>query len=408
MAINKVVNKQAKSHGAMRNVIEYVLQDKKVREGYVEITGPFPYERINWDNVYKAFLNEKKIWNKDSGRMYAQNIISFHKNEMITPSQCLDIGKDFCNEFFPNHQCLISVHQDKGHLHCHIITNSVSFVDGRKLHQTKKDLEKQKFFTNGLCLNRGLTIAEKGMHFDGTAIDEGEVISWNKDKYNLLLNDSKKSFLAECAMAIIETLKRCFNREMFLSGMKGRGWQVNWEDKRKHITFINDKGNKVRDSNISKTFAMNISKEGLTNEFERQNEQRIKSERENAELASYYSEVRSAISEIDNARTITNDTELKIRDECAVTRIESSESQWTLRGYTDDTESVLAESRANRRSQKARQAESGAKRDDSLSKRADRDYEQERLRLYEEQSIRSEALQARKPIKERTSSHRGR
>ena len=66
MAINKVVNKQAKSHGAMRNVIEYVLQDKKVREGYVEITGPFPYERINWDNVYKAFLNEKKIWNKTS------------------------------------------------------------------------------------------------------------------------------------------------------------------------------------------------------------------------------------------------------------------------------------------------------------------------------------------------------
>lgn len=41
MAVNKVVNKSTKSHGAMRNVIEYVLRDDKVREGYVDITGPY-------------------------------------------------------------------------------------------------------------------------------------------------------------------------------------------------------------------------------------------------------------------------------------------------------------------------------------------------------------------------------
>ena len=60
MAVNKVVNKSTKSHGAMRNVIEYVLRDDKVREGYVDITGPFNYEQINRDNVYRSFLDEKK------------------------------------------------------------------------------------------------------------------------------------------------------------------------------------------------------------------------------------------------------------------------------------------------------------------------------------------------------------
>ena len=69
MAINKVVNKSTKSHGAMRNVIEYVLQNKKVKEGYVSITGPYAPEVINWDNVYKAFLQEKRLWHKDNGRM---------------------------------------------------------------------------------------------------------------------------------------------------------------------------------------------------------------------------------------------------------------------------------------------------------------------------------------------------
>ena len=104
MAINKVVNKSTKSHGAMRNVIEYVLQDKKVKEGYVAITGPYTPEKITWDNVYQSFLQEKKLWNKDNGRMYAHNIISFHKDEAITPAQALEIGQEFVDKFFPqNH-----------------------------------------------------------------------------------------------------------------------------------------------------------------------------------------------------------------------------------------------------------------------------------------------------------------
>ena len=47
MAVNKVVNKQSKSHGAMRNVIEYVLRDDKIKEGFVDITGPYTPEKID-------------------------------------------------------------------------------------------------------------------------------------------------------------------------------------------------------------------------------------------------------------------------------------------------------------------------------------------------------------------------
>ena len=74
MAINKVVNKSTKSHGAMRNVLEYVLRDEKIKEGFVEITGPYDADTINYDSVYQAWLAEKRLWDKDSGRMYAHNI----------------------------------------------------------------------------------------------------------------------------------------------------------------------------------------------------------------------------------------------------------------------------------------------------------------------------------------------
>lgn len=281
MAINKVVNKKTVTHGAMRNVLEYVLRDKKVREGYVDITGPYSGETINYDEVYQAWLREKKLWNKDSGRMYYHNIISFHKDEKVSPEEVLELGRLFADKFFPGFQNLIVVHQDKDHLHAHIVSNSVSFLDGHKYHQSNKTLKRQKEFTNDLCRERGLTIAEKGRHFDGSLIEEGEIMAWSKDKYNLLINDSKKSFIADCAIALLQVIPESASREEFISGMEQRGWAVQWEDKRKHITFRNENGDKVRDTNIENTFTgMEVNKEALTHEFERQNELRLIAERE--------------------------------------------------------------------------------------------------------------------------------
>ena len=117
MAINKVVNHGSKSHSGMKNVIGYVLRDDKVREGYVRITGPYPDEEITAAGVYKSFLDEKRLWDKDSGRMYAHNVISFHRDEKITPAECLEIGEQFADRFFPRHQSLIGVHQDRDHIH---------------------------------------------------------------------------------------------------------------------------------------------------------------------------------------------------------------------------------------------------------------------------------------------------
>ena len=347
MAVNKVVNKSTKSHGAMRNIIEYVLQDQKVKEGYVAITGPYAPEQINWDNVYNAFLEEKKLWNKDSGRMYAHNIISFHKDEDITPAQALEIGQEFVEKFFPNHQSLIGVHQDKDHLHIHIVTNSVSFIDGMKLHQTKRDLEKQKEFTNNLCLERGLSLTEKGKHFDGTTIEEGQVTAWSKDKYNLFQHDDKKSFVADCAIAVMEAKENCCSKEDFIERMHERGWSVTWTDNKKHITFQNENGDKVRDSNLSKTFSLDINKEALLYEFERQNEIRLaraKAERDKQraeQLDKYYAEVESAI----QGNGTSGETVGSIEESDGRTRFASEEGETSRPGT--DTDTLIREIKAD-------------------------------------------------------------
>ena len=248
MAVNKTINKRTNTHGAMRNCIEYVLRQDKTGKLLTYITGPYCHDEINYDLVYRTFLEEKKMWNKDTGRMYVHNIISWHKDEQITSEQALEFGKEFAEKWFSGFQTLVAVHKDKDHIHFHLVTNSVSYEDGRKLHNTKKDLERMKQLTNQMCRERGLTVAEKGKHFDGSQIEKGEVIAWSKDKYNLFRQQVKDSFVADCAMAVLKALENCISKEKFIEKMKQFGWNVNWTEKRKHITFQNQDGKKVRDS----------------------------------------------------------------------------------------------------------------------------------------------------------------
>ena len=399
MAINKTINKRTNSHGAMRNCIEYVLRPDKTSELLTYVTGPYRHDEINYDLVYRTFLEEKKMWDKDTGRMYAHNIISWHKDEQITPEQALEFGKEFAENWFSGFQTLVAVHKDKEHIHCHLVTNSVSYEDGRKLHNTKKDLERMKQLTNQMCRERGLTVAEKGKHFDGSQIEKGEVIAWSKDKYNLFRQQVKDSFVADCAMAVLKALENCISKEKFIEKMKQFGWNVNWTEKRKHIIFQNQDGKKVRDSNLSKTFYLDISKEGLENEFNRNYERvRAEAERTNGadeELAGYYRQVEAACEGAGGVTGASDGRERQVtgeksEDERVYPEISGKDTQ----AENGKTEFILRESRNARRNSEIK------RRNSSFDNRTVRNAEAESIaseeqRRFEEQKRIEEQERAR-------------
>ena len=399
MAVNKTINKRTNTHGAMRNCIEYVLRQDKTSELLTYITGPYCHNEINYDLVYRTFLEEKKMWNKDTGRMYAHNIISWHKDEQITPEQAFEFGKEFAENWFSGFQTLVAVHKDKDHIHCHLVTNSVSYEDGRKLHNTRKDLERMKQLTNQMCRERGLTVAEKGKHFDGSQIEKGEVIAWSKDKYNLFRQQVKDSFVADCAMAVLKALENCISKEKFIEKMKQFGWNVNWTEKRKHITFQNQDGKKVRDSNLSKTFHLDISKEDLENEFDRNYERvQVEAERTNGadeELAGYYRQVEAACEGAGGVTGASDGRERRVtgeksEDERVYPEISGKDTQ----AENGKTEFILRESRNARRNSEIK------RRNSSFDNRTVRNAEAESIaseeqRRFEEQKRLEEQERAR-------------
>ena len=399
MAINKTINKRTNTHGAMRNCIEYVLRQDKTSELLTYVTGPYCHDEINYDLVYRTFLEEKKMWDKDSGRMYAHNIISWHKDEQITPEQALEFGKEFAENWFSGFQTLVAVHKDKDHIHCHLVTNSVSYEDGRKLHNTKKDLERMKQLTNQMCRERGLTVVEKGKHFDGSQIEKGEVIAWSKDKYNLFRQQVKESFVADCAMAVLKALENCISKEKFIEKMKQFGWSVNWTEKRKHITFQNQDGKKVRDSNLSKTFHLDISKEGLENEFngnrKKARDSANRDSRSDEELAGYYRQVEAACEGAGGVTGASDGRERRVtgeksEDERVYPEISGKDTQ----AENGKTEAILRESRNARRNSEIK------RRNSSFDNRTVRNAEAESIaseeqRRFEEQKRLEEQERAR-------------
>ena len=399
MAVNKTINKRTNTHGAMRNCIEYVLRQDKTSELLTYITGPYCHNEINYDLVYRTFLEEKKMWNKDTGRMYAHNIISWHKDEQITPEQAFEFGKEFAENWFSGFQTLVAVHKDKDHIHCHLVTNSVSYEDGRKLHNTRKDLERMKQLTNQMCRERGLTVAEKGKHFDGSQIEKGEVIAWSKDKYNLFRQQVKDSFVADCAMAVLKALENCISKEKFIEKMKQFGWNVNWTEKRKHITFQNQEGKKVRDSNLFKTFHLDISKEGLENEFngnrKKARDSANRDSRSDEELAGYYRQVEAACEGAGGVTGASDGRERRVTGEKSEDeRVYPEISVKDTQAENGKTEAILRESRNARRNSEIK------RRNSSFDNRTVRNAEAESIaseeqRRFEEQKRLEEQERAR-------------
>lgn len=120
--------KRMPHYGSPKELISYIL-DKKHDGEKVAITSA-----INCKEDF-ALLDFMRIQNdfKMKGNRVAYHVMqSFSPHDNITPEQANEIGKKLCEELYPDFQCLISTHIDKGHIHNHIAINSIS-LKGRKL-----------------------------------------------------------------------------------------------------------------------------------------------------------------------------------------------------------------------------------------------------------------------------------
>ncbi len=109
--------------------------DKNISEGTVLETAL----NCSLETAYQDMMATKERWGKPSGVLGYHLIHSFAPGE-VTPRQAHALGVEFSRRVLGDkYEVVISTHLDHEHLHCHILFNSVSFVDGRKYQNTFKD-----------------------------------------------------------------------------------------------------------------------------------------------------------------------------------------------------------------------------------------------------------------------------
>lgn len=257
MAIVKVTNSKA----GIGKAINYVTQEEKTEEKLISGINCTPETALDEMNA------TKEQFRKTEGRQYAHYVHSFKPGENIDHEQAHKLALELSEKQFKGYEVLVATHKDKNHIHSHIIVNSVSYEDGRKLHSSKKDLAEVKELSNKICEREGLSITEP---------QKDALTSFNAKKYKSLekgVEGGYKSYMLDLWKDVNSSMKKATSKEQFIQSMNQKGYEVKWSDSRKYITYVPPKGRPIRDSNLAETFKNEkLSKEGLLNEFNRNRE----------------------------------------------------------------------------------------------------------------------------------------
>lgn len=268
MAVIKAVSSKA----GIGIAIDYVTKKEKTEQTLLSGLNCEP------DTAKEEMQATKELWGKTDGRTYKHFVQSFAPDEKIDSVQAHQLACRLAAERpeWKEFEVLIATHKDREHIHTHFIVNSVSFEDGHKLQQSKADLKSMKDYSDRLCLEQGLHITEKGKTFDGQ--EREETTSFKKDTYQLLKKAEQgevKSYVQDIALAVMDCRETAVSREDFCQKMKERGFEVDWKDSHKYITFTDisrreqgEKQCKIRNNKLEKYYNIDFGKEELERGFE--------------------------------------------------------------------------------------------------------------------------------------------
>ena len=252
MATFTAIKNRGGGRGALGGVLRYVQQEEKTTwEDRRLVSG--------WNCTAQSVCSEmqltKERFHKTDGRQYYHFVQSFAETDDLTPQEAHAIALALVQREFPNFEVLVATHIDTDHLHSHLVVNSVSFQDGRKLHQSAADLQTHRIANDEICAAHGLEILpppqkqvkQKRMSTrEYRSAAKGE--SW---KFRLM-------------NTIDQCMRYAASKEEFISLMESEGYQVRWTDSRKNITYTTPTGMKCRDDRLHEE---KYTKEVMEHEF---------------------------------------------------------------------------------------------------------------------------------------------
>ena len=182
---------------------------------------------INCDPDISArqMIDTKEIYGKTDGVVAYHAYISFKPGE-VSPEEAQQVAMEVANKMWgKDYEVIVATHLNANCVHCHIVINSVSMTDGRKMNENKAMYQLFRKTSDEVCLEHGLSVIEK---------PKGKRIPYNiykaiqkgtKTKYDYMRDDIDYAII------------RSANEKQFFRIMTQKGY---WFDNGK-IAYRNDK-----------------------------------------------------------------------------------------------------------------------------------------------------------------------
>ena len=140
----------------LHNELEYIGEDYKT-ENKLYVTG------INCEaqSAYEEMMMIKKHYKKEKGNIAFHSIQSFAADE-VTPDEAHEIGLQLAKEMWGDRfQVVVATHLNTKHIHNHFVINSVSFVDGKKYYDNRKNYAELRRLNDSLCKEHNISSIEE-------------------------------------------------------------------------------------------------------------------------------------------------------------------------------------------------------------------------------------------------------
>ena len=139
----------------LQAVVNYAKNGEKTEHGIL-VSG------VNClpQSAYEQMTLTKKFYHKEN-KTLGFHIIQSFKGQEVSPQKANQIGKELAEELWGDkYQVLVCTHVNKENVHNHLVLNSVSFIDGKKYHNSNADIAFMKDMSDRLCIKYGLSIVE--------------------------------------------------------------------------------------------------------------------------------------------------------------------------------------------------------------------------------------------------------
>lgn len=171
------------------------------------------------ETAYAEMQATKRRWDKCGGILGYHIIHSYAPGE-VTPQEAHAAGVEFARRLLgERYEAVAATHLDREHLHCHIVFNSVSLVDGSKYRSDFKSyFGTLRGTSNAVSRERGLSVIEpehEGRHY----------AEWDAEKH------SRPTVRGMVRADVDAALLRARSFSDFLIRLRAQGYEVRTQGK---------------------------------------------------------------------------------------------------------------------------------------------------------------------------------